>query len=66
MVSISLGTRIELSLVVPLYNEEANVDRVVGPLLKALEDGGIPYELILVNNGSSDGTGSLLEQWAQR
>ncbi len=66
MVSISRSTPIELSLVVPLYNEEASVNRVVGPLLKVLEDGGIPYELVLVNNGSSDGTGPLLEQWAQR
>lgn len=45
-----------LSLVLPLYNEEASVDRVVTALAAALAARGWPHEIILVVNGSRDGT----------
>ena len=52
--------RPELSLVVPLYNEKANVPRVPTEIALALEEAGICYELVLVNNGSQDDTGDRL------
>lgn len=45
-----------LSLVIPLFNEEANIRKVVVPILLALETFVGSYELILVDNGSKDGT----------
>jgi len=53
---------IKVSVVIPLYNEE----RSVGPLysaLKASMDGlGEPYEIIFINDGSTDATPSELDR----
>lgn len=46
----------ELSVVVPLYNEEPNVADLHRELTSALDAWGRPYELILVDDGSADGT----------
>jgi glycosyltransferase involved in cell wall biosynthesis len=50
----------ELSLVIPLYNEKANVPRVPADIAATLDEAGIDYELVLVNNGSRDDTGHRL------
>ncbi len=55
----------ELSLAIPLYNEADNVRSVVGELVRALEDAGIDYELVLVDNGSQDETGRIIDEMAQ-
>ncbi len=46
----------ELSVVVPLYNEEPNVADLHRELTEVLDAWGRPYELILVDDGSADGT----------
>src|SRR5918999_894550 len=51
-----------VSLVVPVYNEEANVAEVYRQAVEALEALGRPYELIFVDDGSRDGTWALLER----
>ena len=51
-----------LSVVAPVYQEEATIDRFCGAVGEALA--GLPYELVLVDDGSSDGTPSRLEQLA--
>ena len=55
----------ELSLAIPLYNEEENVESVVANLVAALEDAGIDYELVLVDNGSEDRTGAIIDRLAE-
>jgi glycosyltransferase involved in cell wall biosynthesis len=50
----------ELSIVVPLYNEEANIEELYGRLTQVLRDLGKRYELIFVDDGSRDGTFKLL------
>jgi len=45
-----------LSVVIPLYNEAENVEDLHRQLTAALEPMGQPYELILVDDGSRDGT----------
>lgn len=47
---------IELSIVVPLYNEEPNIDNLFKRLLSVLEQIYITYEIICVNDGSKDNT----------
>jgi hypothetical protein len=51
-----------LSIVVPLYNEEESVDRLVAGVLEAGRSFGVPYELILVDDGSTDGTWGVVER----
>jgi glycosyltransferase involved in cell wall biosynthesis len=49
-----------LSVVVPLLDEEANVDTLCGSLLAALTALGRPFEVIVVDDGSRDSTFSKL------
>lgn len=53
-----------LSLVVPLFNEEQVVPLLRARLTEFLETLEVPVEVLLVNDGSSDGTEALLEAWA--
>jgi glycosyltransferase involved in cell wall biosynthesis len=52
--------RPDLSIVVPLYNEEESLPLLVEKLLEALRPLGRSFELVLVDDGSSDGTASVL------
>ena len=45
-----------LSVVVPAYNETGAVGPAVQAIGKVLRDGGIPYELVFVDDGSTDCT----------
>jgi glycosyltransferase involved in cell wall biosynthesis len=48
--------------VLPCYNERDHVELEVKRIRAALEDAGLGYELICVDDGSSDGTGEVLRQ----
>src|SRR5262245_12166523 len=50
-----------VSIVVPLYNEEANVALLVDAVAGAMTRAGESWELILVDDGSSDGTSSAIQ-----
>lgn len=52
---------VEISIVVPLYNEQENLGELVRRLTAALTTLGWSYELLLVNDGSSDATPQMLE-----
>jgi glycosyltransferase involved in cell wall biosynthesis len=54
-----------LSLVIPLYNEEQVIPALRQRLTALVEQLPCPAELILVNDGSSDGTIGLLLKWAE-
>lgn len=45
-----------LSIVVPLYNEEESVDKLIQSLLEIGKSFDFGYEIICVDDGSSDGT----------
>lgn len=55
-----------LSIALPFYNEEEGAVDVVSDLQKALEQSDIDYELVLVENGSKDGTGTILRDFAAK
>jgi glycosyltransferase involved in cell wall biosynthesis len=50
-----------ISLVVPAYNEEESIGEFVAQACRALDDHGQPYELICVDDGSSDRTVGILD-----
>ena len=54
----------ELSIVVPLFNEEESLPLLVEKLLLALRPLGRSFELVLVDDGSSDRTADVVRQQA--
>lgn len=56
-----------LSVVIPIYNEEAGLAALFARLYPALDGLGLSYEVIFVNDGSRDRSAALLrEQFARR
>ncbi len=55
---------IELSLVVPMYNERGSVPDMYRELVDACEPLGRAFEIVFVNDGSTDGTDALLDTLA--
>ena len=56
------ANQVELSVVIPLYNEEVNIDYLFERLDSILNRLDITYEIVCVNDGSKDNTlGRLLD-----
>ena len=55
---------IEISVVAPCFNEEANLRALHERLFAATDAAGIPTELVLVDDGSTDGTWDEIERLA--
>lgn len=49
-------SRIDLSVIMPALNEEANIGAALDETLSAFKDVGLRGEIIVVNDGSTDGT----------
>jgi len=58
-------TNPELSVVIPVYNERDNLHPLTAQTLKALTGQVSSFEIIYVDDGSTDGSGVLLDQLAQ-
>jgi glycosyltransferase involved in cell wall biosynthesis len=55
-----------LSIVVPLYNEEESVEKLLASLLEVVEQFDFLYEIIFVDDGSQDNTWTIIEQLKKR
>lgn len=55
-----------LSIVLPSYNEEANIPLVYNELLKHIDKKSFDYEIIFVNDGSVDNTWDEIEKLAKK
>src|SRR5215472_7292379 len=54
--------KLKLSLVIPAQNEEESIAGTVEALLAALGRESIPFEIVVVDDGSSDGTAAQVER----
>lgn len=54
----------QYSIVAPVYNEAGNLRRFYAEVQKALDGTGETWELLLVNDGSGDGSREIMEQLA--
>ena len=59
----TLTTR-SLSVILPAYNEEANIARTVRSVVDALSNWGLDFEALVVNDGSADRTSEILAEMA--
>ncbi|KAL6120132.1 dpm1 [Pungitius sinensis] len=50
------------SILLPTYNEKENLPLIVWLLVKYLDEGGFSYEIIVIDDGSPDGTLQVAEQ----
>jgi glycosyltransferase involved in cell wall biosynthesis len=53
-----------VSIVVPVYNEVESLPHLIEAISSSLKDSKLPYEIICVDDGSSDGSQDLLKQLA--
>ncbi len=57
---------IQLSVVIPVYNEEAGLDVLFARLYPALDKLGLRYEIIFINDGSRDRSAAMLREQFER
>ena len=57
---------VEISIVVPMHNEEGNVLELYNEIKQSMDAYGRSYEMIFVNDYSSDGTLKLLKDLSKR
>ena len=60
-----MRNKLKYSIVIPAYNEEKNLSKTVGDLQEVLHREKIPYEIIIVNDNSKDGTKEIIENLIQ-
>lgn len=52
----------KISVVVPVYNEEGTIKPLLDGILKSMDKVGEDYEVLFVNDGSTDSSGNLLNE----
>lgn len=55
---------VSLSVIVPVFDEEESVERAAEWISDALSEAGDTFEIVFVNDGSTDATGDILERAA--
>ena len=55
---------VKLSVVIPAYNEEQNLEMAINNALKAVNTSENDYEIIILNAFSSDKTGEIADRLA--
>ena len=55
-----------ISIVIPVYNEEKNLEILYQRLTQTLDKLGKSYEIILTNDGSKDQSSQILQELHQR
>ena len=56
-----LDGSVSLGLSIPMYNEEGSADQVIHQTMYVLRKANIPFQLAVVNNGSTDSTGAIID-----
>ena len=55
-----------LSITIPIFNEELNIEPLYRRLVEELEPLAKPFEIVMVNDGSSDGSARALDELARK
>ena len=60
------GARPELSVVIPVFNEAPNLEKLYARLVATLEEFGRSFEIVFVDDGSTDGSLEMLRELHQK
>ena len=60
------GKPLDISVVVPLYNEEESLPELEAWIERVMQANGFSYEIIFVNDGSTDSSWQVIEQLRQK
>src|SRR3989338_8517382 len=58
--------RISLSIFLPVYNEEENIDWAISELLRVIEPITDDYEILAIDDGSTDGSKEKILRWVEK
>ena len=58
-------TPLMISIVIPAYNEKRRIQGSLSEVFAFMNDSGIAYEIVVVDDGSADGTGRIVEHIAK-
>src|ERR1700722_2304011 len=56
----------QLSIVIPAYNESARIEMTLERVLSCVDTQGWDAEVLVVDDGSSDDTAEIVQQWMAR
>ena len=55
-------SRLDISVILPVFNERGHLDAEIGRIHSSLESSGYTYEIIVVDDGSTDGSSERLRE----
>ena len=61
-----MSNKLDISVVVPLYNEEESLPELVAWIDRVAQNNKLSYEIIMVDDGSSDNSWAVVEQLKER
>lgn len=61
-----MKNKIEISIVVPMHNEEECINEFYTRTTSTLRNLKVPYEIVLVNDGSKDNTGGIIKKLSKK
>ena len=59
---MNLDTKIDISVVVPLFNEEESIPELYSWLVRVMTADDFSYEIVFVNDGSTDRSWDVIEE----
>ncbi|MBP3290713.1 MAG: glycosyltransferase family 2 protein [Alistipes sp.] len=66
MAQAEIKDRLDVSVVVPLYNEEESLGELVAWIDRVAKASNLTYEVIMIDDGSSDDSWAVVEQLSQK
>lgn len=63
---VGMSNRPSISVIVPAYNEEKNLANTISAIKEAIDDRFTSYEIIIIDDDSSDKTASIADELSRR
>lgn len=64
--SISLTNLLQISIVIPLFNEDESLPPLHDWIVKVMNENNFSYEIVFINDGSTDNSWKVIEELASK